>query len=126
MLPPTSGTKAIAFTATARPSEARVFYRDTLGLPLIEDTPFALVFDAFGTMLRVQKSGVVEPHSYTSFGFEVPDIEAAVRGLAEAGVEMLRYPHFQQDALGVWTAPSGDRVCWFRDPDGNVISLSQF
>jgi catechol 2,3-dioxygenase-like lactoylglutathione lyase family enzyme len=126
MLPSTSGTKAIAFTATARPSEARVFYRDTLGLSLIEDTPFALVFDAFGTMLRVQKAGAVDPHCYTSFGLEVPDIEAAVRGLAEAGVEMLRYPHFQQDALGVWTAPSGDRVCWFRDPDGNVISLSQF
>ena len=59
-------------------------------------------------------------------GFEVPDIEAAVRGLGAAGVEMLRYPHFQQDALGVWTAPSGARVCWFADPDGNVISLSQF
>lgn len=126
MLPPTPGTKAIAFTATARPSEARVFYRDTLGLPLLEDTPFALVFDAFGTMLRVQKAGSVQPHAYTSVGFEVPDIEAAVRGLRAAGVEMLRYPHFQQDDLGVWTAPSGARVCWFHDPDGNVLSLSQF
>jgi catechol 2,3-dioxygenase-like lactoylglutathione lyase family enzyme len=126
MLPPMSDTKAIAFTATARPSEALRFYRDTLGLELFEDTPFALVFDAFGTMLRVQKVGAVQPHPYTSFGLEVADIEAAVRGLSEAKVEMLRYPHFHQDALGVWTAPSGARVCWFHDPDGNVISLSQF
>jgi catechol 2,3-dioxygenase-like lactoylglutathione lyase family enzyme len=126
MLPPMSGTKAVAFTATARPSEALVFYRDTLGLQLLEDTPFALVFDAFGTTLRVQKAGAVEPHPYTSFGLDVPDIEAAIRGLRKEGVEMIRFPQFALDALGIWTAPSGARVCWFHDPDGNVLSLSQF
>ena len=126
MLPATPGTKAIAFIATSRPAEALAFYRDSLGLRLLEDTPFALVFDAFGTMLRVQKAGAVRPHPYTSFGFEVPDIEVAVSGLREAGVQSIRYAHFTQDALGVWTAPGGARICWFHDPDGNVLSLSQF
>jgi catechol 2,3-dioxygenase-like lactoylglutathione lyase family enzyme len=125
MLTPTPGIKAVAFTATARPSDALVFYRDRIGLRLLENTPFAIVFDAFGTTLRVQKVAAVAPHPYTSFGLEVPDIEGAVRGLGEAGIEMLHYPHFEQDALGIWTAPSGARVCWFHDPDRNVISLSQ-
>src|SRR5262245_8040979 len=124
-MPPTTGPKAIAFTATSRPSEALAFYRDTLGISLVEDSPFAIVFDAFGTMLRVQKVQAVSPHPYTSFGLDVPDIEAAVRALLEAGVELLRYPYFEQDTLGIWTAPSGARVCWFHDPDRNVISLSQ-
>ncbi|HTV18803.1 MAG TPA: VOC family protein [Polyangiaceae bacterium] len=126
MLPPTSGTQVVAFVATSRPSEALAFYRDKLGLRLTEDSPFALVFDAFGTMLRVQKVGSVNPHPYTSFGFDVPDIEAAVRGLNDVGVDMLRYAHFEQDALGVWTAPSGARIAWCHDPDGNVLSLSEF
>lgn len=126
MLPPTSGTQVVAFVATSRPSEALAFYRDKLGLRMVEDSPFALVFDAFGTMLRVQKVGAVSPHPYTSFGFDVPDIEAAVRGLNDVGVDMLRYAHFDQDALGVWTAPSGARIAWFHDPDGNVLSLSEF
>ena len=120
-----AGSRVVAFVATSRPSEALAFYRDKLGLPLVEDSSFALVFDAFGTMLRVQKVGSVSPHPYTSFGFDVPDIEAAVRELIEAGVDMLRYPYFEQDALGVWTAPGGARICWFRDPDGNVLSLSE-
>jgi catechol 2,3-dioxygenase-like lactoylglutathione lyase family enzyme len=125
MLPPTPGTKVVAFTATARPSEALAFYRDKLGLALLEDSPFALVFDAFGTTLRVQKTGSVTPHPYTSLGFDVPDIEAAIRGLRSAGVEILRFSQFALDAHGIWTAPSGARVCWFADPDGNVLSLSQ-
>jgi len=125
MLPPTSGTRAVAFTATARPSEALVFYRDKLGLRLLEDTPFALVFDAFGTTLRVQKAGEVRPQPFTAFGFEVPDIEAAIHGLRESGVPVLRFSQFALDAHGIWTAPSGARVCWFADPDGNVLSLSQ-
>lgn len=125
MLPPTPGTHAVAFIATSRPSEALVFYRDILGLPLFEDTPFALVFDAFGTMLRVQKVAAVEPHPYTSFGFEVPDVEAALRGLRSAGVEPIRFPEFALDAQGIWLAPGGTRVCWFRDPDGNVLSLAE-
>jgi catechol 2,3-dioxygenase-like lactoylglutathione lyase family enzyme len=117
--------KAVAFVATARADEALRFYRDVLGLALVEDTPFAIVFDAFGTMLRVQKAGSVTPAPYTAFGLDVPDIDAAARELARAGVEPVRYPHFDQDELGIWRAPDGARVFWFRDPDQNLLSLHQ-
>jgi len=73
----------------------------------------------------VQKVKSVQPHSYTTLGFDVTDIEGAARRLADAGVSGTRYPGFEQDTLGIWTAPSGTRVLWFPDPDGNVISLSQ-
>jgi catechol 2,3-dioxygenase-like lactoylglutathione lyase family enzyme len=118
--------KAIAFVATSQPDKALAFYRDVLGLRLVEDTPFAIVFDAFGTMLRVQKAAQVVNVPYTTFGLDVPDIERAVRDLAARGVPAVRYPHFEQDALGLWTAPDGARVFWFRDPDDNLLSLSQF
>lgn len=115
--------RAVAFVATARPEQALRFYRDVLGLKLLEDMPFAIVFDAFGTQLRVQKAAEVSLAPYTSFGLAVSDIEQSVRALAAKGVEAVRYPHFDQDALGIWTAPGGTRVFWFRDPDGNLLSL---
>jgi catechol 2,3-dioxygenase-like lactoylglutathione lyase family enzyme len=121
----TPDTRAIAFVATGKPEQSLAFYRDVLGLRFLEDTPFAIVFDAFGTMLRVQKAGSVSPAPYTSFGLEVSDMEAAVRDLAKKGVKGIRYSHFAQDELGIWTAPTGARVFWFHDPDGNLISLSK-
>jgi catechol 2,3-dioxygenase-like lactoylglutathione lyase family enzyme len=117
-------TRAIAFVATSNPDDALRFYRDVLGLRLIDDSPFAFLFDAFGTPLRVQKAEKVVLAPYTAFGLEVDDIEASVRTLVSRGVEGIRYPHFQQDALGIWTAPGGARVFWFHDPDGHVLSLS--
>ena len=122
---PIRQAKAVAFVATAQPEQALRFYRDVLGLTLTEDSPFAIVFDAFGTMLRVQKASAVTPAPYTAFGLEVPDIVAAVRELARAGIEPVRYPSFDQDELGIWRAPSGARVFWFHDPDRNLLSLHQ-
>ncbi len=117
-------TKAVAFLATSNPTEALRFYRDVLGIRLLDDTPFAVVFDAYGTVLRVQKAGQVVAAPYTSFGLEVDDIEAEVQRLRQLGVAFVRYPHFEQDELDIWTAPGGARVAWFRDPDGNLLSLS--
>lgn len=119
-------TKAIAFIATARPAEARRFYSEVLGLRLVEESEFALVFDAFGTMLRIQKAGKVVTAPYTAFGLDVDDLDREVAAVQERGVVGKRYPHFEQDARGIWTAPDGARVFWFEDPDGNLISLSQF
>jgi len=119
-------TKAVAFVATTKPAESLPFYRDLLGLALIEDTPFAIVFDAFGTQLRIQKAQQVVQAPYTAFGLQVDDIAAETRRLQEHGVTFVRYPHFEQDAQGVWTAPGGSKVAWFYDPDGNLLSLSQF
>lgn len=118
-------TRAIAFVATSQPERALPFYRDVLGLRLVEDSPFAIVFDAFGTVLRVQKAETVVIAPYTSFGLDVDDIVSAVRALSGKGISPVRYPCFEQDALGIWTTPSGARIFWFRDPDGNLLSLSQ-
>ena len=108
------------------PERARAFYRDRLGLDLVSDElAFALVFDANGTMLRVTVVKELAPAGYTILGWRVQDIAAAATALANAGVEFQRYGGMEQDALGIWTAPGGTRVAWFKDPDGNVLSLSQ-
>jgi catechol 2,3-dioxygenase-like lactoylglutathione lyase family enzyme len=116
----------MAFVATAKPAEARRFYESVLGLSLVEDSPFALVFDASGTMLRVQKveEAVVAP--YTCLGWAVDDITATVRQLVEAGVQFERFDGMPQADDGTWRTPDGSEVAWFKDPDGNLLSLTQF
>ena len=115
----------IGFVGTARADAACVFYRDSLGLRLVADEPFALVFDAHGTMLRVTKVDAVSPAPYTVLGWRVPDIRATVEALAGRGVTFERYPGMPQDELGIWTSPSGAKIAWFRDPDDNVLSLTE-
>jgi catechol 2,3-dioxygenase-like lactoylglutathione lyase family enzyme len=115
----------MAFVATTRADEARAFYEKTLGLPLLEDTPFALVFQIPGTTLRVQKAGPFQPHPFTALGWQVPDIAAAVKGLSDRGVTFSRFEFILQDELGIWTTPDGAKVAWFKDPDGNTLSLTQ-
>jgi catechol 2,3-dioxygenase-like lactoylglutathione lyase family enzyme len=116
----------IAFVATSDPDGAKKFYRDMLGLPLVsEELPFALVFDANGTMLRVTVVKNVVPAGYTVLGWQVPDIAAAAKSLSEAGIRFERYPGMAQDELGIWSSPGGARVAWFKDPDNNTLSISQ-
>jgi catechol 2,3-dioxygenase-like lactoylglutathione lyase family enzyme len=117
----------VAFVATTQPAVAKPFYARTLGLRLVSEDGFALVFDAAGTMLRVATvAAPLQPAGYTVLGWHVPDIERAVRGLQAAGVAFNRYEGLGQDDLGIWTAPSGARVAWFADPDGNTLSLTEF
>jgi hypothetical protein len=92
----------------------------------VSEDPFALVFDAHGTMLRVTNVAEVAAAQYTVLGWEVPNILAATKDLSAAGVKFERYPGLPQDELGIWTAPSGAKVAWFKDPDGNTLSLTQF
>jgi catechol 2,3-dioxygenase-like lactoylglutathione lyase family enzyme len=116
----------IAFVATARPEEARAFYTDVLGLKLISEDQYALAFEAGGTMLRVAKVDTLDPPGYTVLGWIVPDIQSAVSQLASRGVEFNRYPWMaEQDSLGIWAAPGGAQVAWFKDPDGNTLSVTQ-
>jgi len=119
-------SKLMCFVATRNAAAALTFYRDTLGLTLLEDGPFALAFDVGGTMLRVQKVGELVPAKHTVLGWEVTDIAAAARDLAERGVGFERYDGMGQDELGIWTSPSGARIAWFKDPDDNTLSLTQF
>jgi len=117
----------IAFSVTRDPAKALQFYRDVLGLTLVEDSPYALVFDANGTMLRVQKVADYTPQPFTHVGWKVADIRKVAAELAGLGVEMERYPFLQQDGLGTWSSPDGSAVvAWFKDPDGNLISLTQW
>lgn len=120
--------KLVAFAATTDSAKARAFYEGILGLKLIEDQkPFALVFDANGTMLRVTTVHDHNPAPFTVLGWSVDSIETTVERLTAAGVELQRYPGVNDgDPKGIWTAPSGARIAWFKDPDGNVLSVTQF
>lgn len=115
----------IAFTATADAARARNFYEQLLGLRLLADEPFAVVFDVNGVTLRVQKVQEVRPVPYTALGWAVSDIRSTVHALSGRGIAFERYPGLPQDDLAIWTSPSGARVAWFKDPDGNVLSLTQ-
>ena len=116
----------ISLVATADPTKARSFYHDVLGLDLVNETPFALEFDSKGRMLRVQIVEQVLVAPYTVLGWIVKDINAEIEGLKPRGVVFERFPWLSQDENGVWTSPSGARVAWFKDPDGNTLSLTQF
>ena len=116
----------IAFVATTDPERAKAFYAGTLGLRLPGEDPFALVFDAAGTMLRVATVPALKPAGYTVLGWNVRDIDRAVRDLAEKGVVFRRYDGMPQDEQGIWTSPGGARIAWFLDPDGNTLSLTEF
>jgi catechol 2,3-dioxygenase-like lactoylglutathione lyase family enzyme len=121
-----SGSNIIAFLATANGPRARTFYQSVIGLRLVADDPFALVFDANGVMVRIQKVETVTPVAYTALGWNVADILATIRSLTAKGVELERYGGLGQDDLGVWTSPSGARIAWFKDPDGHILSLTQW
>ncbi len=118
--------KLVAFVATANADNAKAFYNRTLGLTLREDSPFALVFDANGVMLRIQKMQSVTPSQGTVLGWDVADIRATIAELTARGVTFERCPRLPQDDSGIWQSPSGALVAWFRDPDGNTLSLTQF
>ena len=119
-------SKIINFVATRNPASARKFYERTLGLVFISEDPFAVVFDVKGTMLRVQKVQELRPADHTVLGWEVHDIRAEIEMLAKKGVRFERFDGLAQDELGIWTSPSGAKVAWFKDPDGNTLSLTQF
>lgn len=116
----------VAFAATTDAARARAFYEKTLGLALVSDDPYALVFDANGTTIRLQKVEGFAPQPFTALGWTVDDINAVVMALQRKDVSCERFPGMDQDAHGVWASPSGARVAWFKDPDGNVLSLTEF
>jgi hypothetical protein len=75
--------------------------------------------------LRISIAPEVTPAKYTVLGWAVKDIRASLAALASAGVKFERFGFFKQDELGVWTAPNGDQVAWFKDPEGNLLSIAQ-
>ena len=123
---PLATLSPIAFIPTNNPEAARTFYETTLGLTFVSDDNFALVFriGPTQTMLRVVRTGAFTPAQFTIFGWESPDVAADVQALTARGINFLRFAYFEQDALGIWTAPNGNKVAWFKDPYGNTLSLS--
>ena len=117
--------KLMAFVATTNQERARAFYQDTLSLTPLSEDSFALMFDAYGTPLRVTSVQEFTPAKYTVLGWQVEDISKAMDELERKGVKFERYGFPGQDDRGIWTAPGGTRVAWFKDPDGNVLSLSE-
>lgn len=116
----------IAFASATDLDLARRFYEGTLGLRFVEQSQFACVFDANGTMLRVTAVDKVAQPGYTVLGWRVADIHQTVEILTARGVTFSRYDGMEQDQSAVWTTPDGDKVAWFLDPDGNNLSLTQF
>jgi len=116
----------VAFVATTDSVLARAFYEETLGLRLLSDEPFALVFEANGSTIRMQKVASFAPQPFTALGWTVDDLAAVVAALKRKNVACERFPGMDQDAHGIWVSPSGARVAWFKDPDGNLLSLTEF
>ena len=114
----------VAFIPTTDSQRARSFYEDTLGLRFVSDDPFALVLNGNGTSIRITKLKEFTPARYTVLGWELSRIDEVVDDLSKKGVEFERYEWIQQDERGIWTAPGGARIAWFKDPDGNVLSIS--
>jgi catechol 2,3-dioxygenase-like lactoylglutathione lyase family enzyme len=118
----------IAFVPTRDPQRARRFYEKTLGLEFVSEDPFALVFNAHGVVLRVANVSTVKdfkPAPFTILGWCVTSAEKTVCALREKGIEFERFQGMDQNALGIWNSPSGAQVAWFKDPDGNILSITE-
>jgi catechol 2,3-dioxygenase-like lactoylglutathione lyase family enzyme len=120
-----AASKLIGFVPTKDSRRSREFYEEKLGFQFVGDDEFALVMRAGESMIRIAKAGTFTPAPYTVMGWEVADIETVVKWLDGRGVAFEKYPFVQDRELGIWTTPNGDKVAWFKDPDGNVLSLSQ-
>ena len=116
----------VAFVATRDAQRSRAFYERSLGLRFVSSDDFALVFDVNGTMLRIQKVKDFKPQGFTVLGWKVADIRKVMALLVKQGVAFTRYEGMVQDKEGIWTAPGGAKIAWFSDPDGNILSLTEF
>lgn len=122
-----SSSAVATFIAASDIDAARDFYENKLGLTLVSEDDWGIMYDSNGTSVRLQK-GVkdLKPQEFTVLGWHVKDIEAAKAELESRGVEFENYPWLPEGSGGIMTFPGGARVCWFKDPDGNVLSLDQF
>ena len=122
-----TNSKPVILIPTVKKVEAKQFYETTLGLTFKQDDGFALVFDTGGIMFRLTPVQEFTPHPFSVLGWEVDDISATATDLSSRGVkfEIYDFPWMNQDDQGIWAAPDGTKVAWFKDPDGNLLSISQ-
>jgi catechol 2,3-dioxygenase-like lactoylglutathione lyase family enzyme len=119
-----TANKLVGFITTTDYEKARAFYEGKLGFEFVKLDQFALALRSGANMIRISKSETFTPAQGTVLGWEVEDIQAVVAWLGSRGVEMEKYPFVEDKETGIWNSPSGDSVAWFKDPDGNVLSLS--
>jgi len=118
--------KPVSFIATIDSAKSRHFYETVMSFHCLSDDPFALVFDLGPTTLRIQKVESIPEVNYTVLGWEVASIRNRVNELGEKGVQFEKFEHLPLDESGIWSSPSGALVAWFKDPDGNTLSLTEF
>jgi catechol 2,3-dioxygenase-like lactoylglutathione lyase family enzyme len=117
--------KLKAFIPTVNAEKAKSFYRDALELKLVSEDNYALEFDSNGTRLRITIVEKFKPHSFTVLGWDVDNIESIIESLNKKGIYCEKYDFLEQDESGIWTAPGGTKVAWFKDPDDNILSISE-
>ena len=120
-----SSAKMMGFVLTKDYDKARAFFEGKLGFAFVSLDQFALVMKAGENMIRISKVPNSTALQSTVLGWEVQDVEAVVKWLKGQGVDCEKYPFVQDKELGIWSTPNGDKVAWFKDPDGNVLSVSQ-
>jgi catechol 2,3-dioxygenase-like lactoylglutathione lyase family enzyme len=116
--------KIVGFVPTRDYDKARAFYEGKLGFEFVSLDQYALVMKAGGHMIRIAKVPNFTPLQGTILGWEVENIEAVATWLKDRGVPPEKYPFVQDRELGIWTTPNGDKVAWFKDPDGNILSIA--
>jgi catechol 2,3-dioxygenase-like lactoylglutathione lyase family enzyme len=117
--------KLTAFLATADPGRARAFFEGVLGLTFAGENEHLVMFETDSARLNLQKTEVVKPPFGTAVGWHVKNLRESIKGLAARGVTFERYENMAQDDLAIWSPAPGAGVAWFKDPDGNLLSLSQ-
>ena len=120
-----NSARIMAFVPITDSQKSRPFYEEVLGLRFVSDDPFALVMNSNGVTIRLAKVGKFSPARFTIMGWQVSAIEESVSELTKKGVQFEKFPGLPQDERGIWAAPGGAKVAWFKDPDGNILSLSQ-
>jgi catechol 2,3-dioxygenase-like lactoylglutathione lyase family enzyme len=115
----------VAFLATTDAARARAFYEGVLGLRLMSDDPFAVVYSVQGVELRLQKVPQLTPQPHTALGWSIAGLDKVIADIAARGGKFERFPPMEQDAAGILNSPSGARIAWLKDPDGNLLSLTE-
>lgn len=115
-----------AFLSTVKPEQAKLFYKNSIGLKLVAEDDYALEFEGKGAVLRITTVNELNPQPFTVLGFKIEEIVTQVKALTKKGVKFERYDSLKQDELGIWAAPSKAQIAWFKDPDGNLLSLTEY
>jgi len=118
--------KLKAFIPTVAPEKAKEFYTTVLGLALLSEDHFGMEFYSDGALLRISTVNQLTPQPFTVLGWDVEDLLSTMGSLSKAGVIFERYNYIEQDDFGIWTAPGGVKVAWFKDPDGNILSITEY